>query len=68
MDTLDAAGWMENSIIVVTSDNGGCTTDGGNNYPLRGGKQSMFEGGFKVTTMFALRVSLPFQTILILKP
>lgn len=48
MDMLEAEGWMENSIIVVASDNGGCPKDGGSNYPLRGSKQSQFEGGTKV--------------------
>ena len=45
---LEAHGWLENSIIVVASDNGGCPSEGGSNYPLRGSKQSMFEGGTKV--------------------
>lgn len=45
---LEEKGWLENSIIVVASDNGGCPSDGGCNYPLRGSKQSMFEGGTKV--------------------
>lgn len=48
IDKLEAGGWMENSIIAVASDNGGCVVDGGTNYPLRGGKQSMFEGGTRV--------------------
>ncbi|CAM9407888.1 unnamed protein product [Pylaiella littoralis] len=48
VDYLETEGWMENSIIVVTSDNGGCPKGGGSNYPLRGTKRSYFEGGFKV--------------------
>lgn len=54
MDDLEDRGWLENSIIVVASDNGGCPGDGGSNYPLRGVKQSVFEGGTKVKTMFYL--------------
>lgn len=46
---LEAEGWMENSIIVVASDNGGCPRHGGSNYPLRGTKYSYWEGGNKVS-------------------
>lgn len=45
---LEDEGWMENSIIVVASDNGGCPSKGGSNYPLRGIKHSYWEGGVKV--------------------
>lgn len=48
VDYLEAEGWMENSIIVVASDNGGCPGAGGSNYPLRGLKHSYWEGGVKV--------------------
>lgn len=46
---LEDGGWLENSIIVVASDNGGCPVNGGNNYPLRGLKHSYWEGGNKVS-------------------
>ncbi|CAM9864814.1 unnamed protein product, partial [Hapterophycus canaliculatus] len=48
VEYLETEGWMENSIIVVASDNGGCPSSGGNNYPLRGIKHSYWEGGVKV--------------------
>ncbi|CAN0285473.1 unnamed protein product [Ectocarpus fasciculatus] len=48
VDYLESEGWMENSIIVVASDNGGCPSDGGSNFPLRGVKSSYWEGGHKV--------------------
>lgn len=48
VDMLEANGWLENSLIVVASDNGACPRDGGSNYPLRGVKQSVFEGGTRV--------------------
>ena len=46
-------GMWENSIVVVCSDNGGPSLtdlDTSNNYPLRGGKYSLFEGGMRVTS------------------
>lgn len=51
---LDEEGWLENSIIMVASDNGGCPTNGGSNYPLRGIKHSYWEGGNKVTLAWLL--------------
>lgn len=50
VDMLEQEGWLENSVIVVSSDNGACPDDGGSNYPLRGVKQSVFEGGSRVST------------------
>ena len=54
MDLLEAEGWLENSIIVVAGDNGGCPSAGGCNYRLRGTKGSMFEAGTKVKTLNCL--------------
>merc|ERR1712137_1116095 len=49
---LDAKGMLENSVIIFSTDNGGPTPDtpggdyaGSSNYPLRGGKHSIWEGG-----------------------
>lgn len=48
-DALEANNMLDNSIIIFTSDNGGQPMRGGaNNLPLRGGKNSWFEGGLKV--------------------
>ena len=40
----------DQSIMVVQSDNGGLITEmgGGNNYPLRGEKKYIYEGGTRV--------------------
>ncbi|XP_042866572.1 arylsulfatase I-like [Penaeus japonicus] len=42
---LKKSGLYHNSIIVFTTDNGGNIRSGGNNFPLRGNKGGVFEGG-----------------------
>ena len=44
-DALVARGMDNNTLVVFTSDNGGWNSYAGNNYPLRGGKFTLFEGG-----------------------
>ena len=46
--TADDRGFYENSVFIVASDNGGCPYSGGYNFPLRGAKQYLFEGGIRV--------------------
>ena len=41
-------GVVDNTYILFASDNGGCPAGGGRNYPLRGTKGSLFEGGVRV--------------------
>ena len=50
--TLKESGQYENTLIVFLSDNGGKTTAGANNYPLKEGKGSVYEGGFRVPMFF----------------
>ena len=45
---LTTAGLLNNTIIAFTSDNGGSVADGMSNYPLRGGKGTLYEGGHRV--------------------
>jgi len=42
---------LDNTYFIFASDNGGCPTAGGRNYPLRGTKGSLFEGGTRVEAM-----------------
>ena len=39
---------LDNTILIWTSDNGGCVLTGGRNGDLRGSKGTLFEGGTKV--------------------
>ena len=43
---LKARGMFNNTIMIVTTDNGG-SYDNGNNYPLRGAKYDYFDGGVR---------------------
>ena len=45
---LQALGLDDNTILLFTSDNGARTHEGGSNYPLRGTKASMWEGGMRL--------------------
>lgn len=52
-----------NTIIVFSSDNGGSSWFGGLNYPLRGSKNTPFEGGVNVPGFIVdFRQSLPDRT------
>ena len=45
---LKARGMWNNTLWVTSADNGGPISGGANNYPLRGGKFTNFEGGIRV--------------------
>ncbi|VDL85110.1 unnamed protein product [Nippostrongylus brasiliensis] len=51
IDFLKSSGNYENTIIVFTSDNGGTVQFGASNMPLRGEKDTLWEGGTKTTTI-----------------
>lgn len=45
--SLESKGVLENTIIIFTTDNGGQTAEGSSNWPLRGNKATVFEGGIR---------------------
>ena len=53
LDTLDAEGIADDTIVLFFSDNGGAAyaTGGADNVPLRGGKGETFEGGIRVVSV-----------------
>ena len=46
-NAIELRGVADNTYIIFASDNGGCPEAGGRNYPLRGTKGSLFEGGVR---------------------
>ncbi len=51
LDTLEAEGLAENTLVIFTSDNGGLSTSEGSptsNLPYRAGKGWLYEGGIRV--------------------
>eukprot|EP01084_Bolivina_argentea_P098083 176309_1 len=49
---LKSNGMWGNTLLIISSDNGG-PLDGANNSPLRGGKMSNFQGGVRVVAMIS---------------
>jgi arylsulfatase B/arylsulfatase I/J len=47
IDTAKETGLYDNSYFIFLSDNGADVPSGGNNYPLRGAKNTLFEGGVR---------------------
>lgn len=56
---LKAKKEYENTLIVFLSDNGGKLSKGANNYPLREGKGSTCEGGYRVPMFFHWPANIP---------
>ncbi|WP_299312122.1 sulfatase-like hydrolase/transferase [uncultured Aquimarina sp.] len=52
IEKLKATGEYENTLIIFFSDNGGRLDKGANNFPLKEGKGSVYEGGYRVPMFF----------------
>ena len=52
VETLKETGAYENTLIIFLSDNGGRPDKGANNFPLKEGKGSVYEGGYRVPMFY----------------
>src|SRR5213076_2932606 len=62
LDELKALGIDERTLVIYTSDNGPWLAkgeDGGSAFPLRGGKGSSYEGGFRMPCIMRLPGTIP---------
>ena len=59
LDELEHCGIRGNTLVVFLSDNGGLTSHGANNGPLRGGKSQTYEGGVRVPFIWSWPGGLP---------
>lgn len=53
MDHLEKLQLMDNTLVVYLSDNGGSTPIYANNFPLRGSKYVLYEGGIRIPMIIA---------------
>ncbi|KAK7476920.1 hypothetical protein BaRGS_00031859 [Batillaria attramentaria] len=56
---LDTLGYTDNMLLIFTTDNGGPVPFAGNNWPLRGSKATLWEGGTRATAFVWSKNLLP---------
>eukprot|EP00041_Stephanoeca_diplocostata_P002344 m.25893 g.25893 ORF g.25893 m.25893 type:complete len:553 (-) comp13226_c0_seq8:1291-2949(-) len=47
MAAVSESGFLDNTLVIFAGDNGGAPKNGGYNWPLRGSKGTLFEGGIR---------------------
>ncbi len=65
LDGIDRLGLADNTLVILTSDNGGLSTSEGSptsNMPLRAGKGWLYEGGIRVVSIMRLPGTIPAGT------
>lgn len=63
LDELKRQGIDDNTIVLFFSDNGGVSTGGGKNLPLKGQKGTAYEGGIRVVSTIKWPGVLPKNTV-----
>ena len=59
LNELKECGIDDKTLVIFTSDNGGVSSHGGSNDPLRGKKRATWEGGVRVPCIFRWPGSIP---------
>ncbi|XP_025085302.1 arylsulfatase B-like [Pomacea canaliculata] len=60
---LERRGYTDNMLLVFTTDNGGDPTQGASNWPLRGAKNTLWEGGTRAKDLCTAQTCLKRQEL-----
>lgn len=64
LDALDREGLRSETLVIFLSDNGGAVRNGGNNAPLRGSKDTVWEGGIRTPALVRWPDRVPAGAVL----